>query len=105
MGRLVLVLILYVCQMWHFFIFFRNVFSITVMVRYRIAQVGRGEGQVRRVAMAVQDLCGTDIGTGHVDLLLFIPRTASRFIRDLLSTVSLWWAGECITCKSYAMPC
>jgi len=61
------------------------------MVRYRIAQVGRGEGQVRRVAMAVQDLCGTDIGTGHVDLLLFIPRTASRFIRDLLSTVSLWW--------------
>jgi len=49
--------------------------------------------------MAVQDLCGTDTGTDHV----FIPRTASRFIRDLLFTVSLWWTGECMTCK--AMPC
>jgi hypothetical protein len=53
-------------------------------------EIGRGgEGQkvkVRRVSMAVQGLCGTDTGTGHVDLLPFAPRTASRVIGDLLFT-------------------
>ena len=48
------------------------------------------------MSMAVQDLCdtGTETGTGHVDPLPFILRTASRFIRDLLFTVSLLGNAE-----------
>lgn len=99
--------------------FFRNVFSITVVVRYRIASyriIDKGEARrahrdwergrrtksesEKGVNGSARFLCGTDTGTGHVDLLPFAPRTASRVIGDLPQR---WWTGECITRE--AMPC